>query len=89
MTSLEKIHTMDKDKHIVIGSILRKYNAVKLNENKNGIMINTSTIPKDAHEEIQQYLDYLDQQQIYLQKLEKEKDDCKLKLTTLLDTNIV
>jgi hypothetical protein len=68
---------MDRENHIVIGSILRKYNKIKLNENKNGIMINVSTIPDEAIEELTKYLDYIDTQQIFLQKVEKEKDDCK------------
>jgi hypothetical protein len=68
---------MDKENHIVIGSILRKYNKIKLNENKNGIMINVSTIPDEAIEELTKYLDYIDTQHIFLQQVEKEKDDCK------------
>lgn len=75
---LNKISSMDKENHIVIGSILRKYNKIKLNENKNGIMINVSTIPDEAIEELTKYLEYIDTQQIFLQKVEKEKDDCKL-----------
>ncbi len=74
---LNKISSMDRENHIVIGSILRKYNKIKLNENKNGIMINVSTIPDEAIEELTKYLDYIDTQQIFLQKVEKEKDDCK------------
>jgi hypothetical protein len=74
---LNKISSMDKENHIVIGSILRKYNKIKLNENKNGIMINVSTIPDEAIEELTKYLEYIDTQQIFLQKVEKEKDDCK------------
>jgi hypothetical protein len=74
---LTKIAGMDKENHIVIGSILRKYNKIKLNENKNGIMINVSTIPEEAIEELTKYLEYLDTQHIFLQKVEQEKDDCK------------
>jgi hypothetical protein len=74
---LNKISSMDKENHIVIGSILRKYNKIKLNENKNGIMINVSTIPDEAIEELTKYLDYIDTQHIFLQQVEKEKDDCK------------
>ena len=74
---LNKISVMDKENHIVIGSILRKYNKIKLNENKNGIMINVSTIPAEAIEELTKYLEYIDTQQTFLQKVEQEKNDCK------------
>jgi len=74
---LNKISAMDKENHIVIGSILRKYNKIKLNENKNGIMINVSTIPVEAIEELTKYLEYIDTQHTFLQKVEQEKDDCK------------
>ena len=74
---LNKISVMDKENHIVIGSILRKYNKIKLNENKNGIMINVSTIPIEAIEELTKYLDYIESQQTFLQKVEQEKNDCK------------
>jgi hypothetical protein len=74
---LNKISAMDKENHIVIGSILRKYSKIKLNENKNGIMINVSTIPVEAIEELTKYLDYIDTQHVFLQKVEQEKNDCK------------
>ena len=74
---LTKISAMDKENHIVIGSILRKYSKIKLNENKNGIMINVSTIPVEAIEELTKYLEYIDTQHVFLQKVEQEKNDCK------------
>jgi len=83
---LNKISAMDKENHIVIGSILRKFNSIKLNENKNGIMINVSTIPVDAIEELTKYLDYIDTQQLFLQKVEQQKDDCKQYINNNLET---
>jgi len=77
---------MDKENHIVIGSILRKFNSIKLNENKNGIMINVSTIPVDAIEELTKYLDYIDTQQLFFQKVEQQKDDCKQYINNNLET---
>jgi len=83
---LNKISAMDKENHIVIGSILRKFNSIKLNENKNGIMINVSTIPVDAIEELTKYLDYIDTQQLFFQKVEQQKDDCKQYINNNLET---
>lgn len=77
MGDLTTIHDLDEKQHIVIGTILRKYPEVKLNENKNGIMVNTSTIPKEAADEINQYLEYLNKQQSILQKIENETEECK------------
>lgn len=77
MGDLTNIHDLDEKQHIVIGTILRKYPEVKLNENKNGIMVNTSTIPKEAADEINQYLEYLNKQQSILQKIENETEECK------------
>jgi len=83
---LNKISAMDKENHIVIGSILRKFNSIKLNENKNGIMINVSTIPVDAIEELTKYLDYIDTQQLFLEQVEQQKDDCKQYINNNLET---
>lgn len=74
---VNQIHQMEPENHIVIGTILRKFPHVKLNENKNGIMVNVSTLPEDACTEILQYLDYLQKQQSILNKIEKETHDCK------------
>ena len=83
---LNKISAMDKENHIVIGSILRKFNSIKLNENKNGIMINVSTIPVDAIEELTKYLDYIETQQLFLEQVEQQKDDCKQYINNNLET---
>ena len=74
---VNEIHNMSPDKHIVIGTILRKFQKVKLNENKNGIMVNASTLPQEAVTEVMQYLEYLQKQENILSKIEKETDDAK------------
>jgi len=69
---LQKIHALEQKEHIVIGTILRKYPSVKLNENKGGIMINISTLPNEAMEEVQKYMEYINTQQNILKKIENE-----------------
>ena len=74
---VNEIHSLDASKHIVIGTILRKFPKIKLNENKNGIMVNVSTLPDEAIQEITQYMDFLKTQQNILNKIEEETDECK------------
>jgi hypothetical protein len=74
---LQKIHSLEPKEHVVIGTILRKYPSVKLNENKGGIMINISTLPQEAIEEIQKYIEYINTQQTILNKIENETNEYK------------
>lgn len=78
---LNEIHQLDVSKHIVIGTILRKNPKVKLNENKNGIMVNITTLPEEVGQEIIQYLDYLKKQECVLNKIEEETDNMKNMIT--------
>ena len=78
MTSLiQKISALESKEHIVIGTILRKYPAVKLNENKGGVMVNISTVPDEAIQEIEKYLNYLNTQQTVLNKIESQTNEYK------------
>jgi hypothetical protein len=74
---ITEIHNLDASNHIVIGTILRKYPKVKLNENANGIMVNVSTLPAEVISEITQYMEFLKTQQNVLSEIEKETNDCK------------
>lgn len=74
---LQNIHKLDTKYHITVGTILRKYPSVKLNENKGGIVVNISTLPTEALEEIQKYVDYLSVQQNVLTKIENETNEYK------------
>uniref|UniRef100_A0A6C0CN36 NET domain-containing protein n=1 Tax=viral metagenome TaxID=1070528 RepID=A0A6C0CN36_9ZZZZ len=80
---LEEIHHLDSSNHIVIGTILRKYPKVKLNENKNGIMVNISTLPEEALEEILDYMKYLKEQQCVLNEREEQTNEYKKLITEL------
>lgn len=74
---VDKIHSLENKHHIYIATILRKYKDIKFNENKSGIMINASNIPLDAISEIIKYLEYIDKQQAFLQKIEQRTEDLK------------
>ena len=69
---LSEIHQLNATEHVVIGTILRKYPNIKLNENNQGIMINVSTIPDEAVQEILQYIKYVKEQQEVVNQFEDE-----------------
>ena len=74
---LQSIHSLEPKEHITIGTILRKYQQVKLNENKGGIMVNLAMVPDEAIQEIQKYIDYLGTQKTVLHKIESETNEYK------------
>ena len=76
-TLIQKISALESKDHIVIGTILRKYPSVKLNENKGGVMVNIATVPDDAIREIEKYLSYISTQQTVLNKIESETNEYK------------
>ena len=76
-TLAQKISGLEHKEHLVIGSILRKHQNVKLNVNKGGIMVNLATVPDEAIQEIQKYIEYLGTQQTVLHKIESETNEYK------------
>ena len=66
------IESLDKLHHIEIGIILKKNN-IPLNENNNGIFINLTSIPKNTINEINNYIDFIKQQEIIVSNDEKVK----------------
>ena len=78
MTSMiQKISALESKEHIIIGTILRKYPSVKLNENKGGVMVNIATVPDEAIQEIEKYLSYINTQQTVLNKIESQTNEYK------------
>jgi hypothetical protein len=73
----QKISNLEHKDHLIIGAILRKYQTVKLNENKGGIMVNLAMVPDEAIQEIQKYIDYLGTQKTVLHKIESETNEYK------------
>jgi hypothetical protein len=72
-----KIEKMSKNHHIEILKILKKNGNVKLNENKSGVYVNLSFLPKDLVNELENYLNYIEDQETSLVTLENQKEEFK------------
>jgi len=57
--------------------ILKKNGNVKLNENKSGVYVNLSFLPKDTISELEYYLNYIEDQETSLIILENQKEEFK------------
>ena len=73
----DAIEKMTKTQQLDILRILKKNPAIKLNENKSGIFVNISFLPKDAIEEIEKYVKYVCDQESELKLLENQKQEFK------------
>lgn len=71
------IEKMGKIQHLEILKILKKYPAVKLNENRNGVYINVSYLPDEVIEELQKFLEYMKEQESNLELIESQKEEYK------------
>lgn len=72
-----KIESMEKIHHIEILRILKKYNTIKINENKSGIFINLSFLSNNILDEIDKYVQYIDAQEYSILDLESKQDEYK------------
>ena len=68
-----EVETLTKVHQIEVLRIMKEGNVI-LNENKNGVFINLSNVDADILNKISKYLKYVSQQEIYLNKLEDEKN---------------
>lgn len=73
----DEIEKMSKFNQIEILKILTKHKNITINENKYGIHINLSELPKNALDELVTYIKYVNAQEIYLNNAEKEKENYK------------
>ena len=73
----DAIEKMTKTQQLDILRILKKNPSIKLNENKSGIFVNISFLPKDAIEEIDKYVKYICDQESELNLLENQKQEFK------------
>jgi hypothetical protein len=73
-----KIENLNKQHHIEILKILKQKSQIKLNENRNGVFINLTYLPNDVLGEIVEYLNYVDDQEILLNPIEKQKEIYKI-----------
>lgn len=72
-----KIEKMSKKHHIEILKILKMNANVKLNENKSGVFVNLSFLPQETIQEIQNYLNYIQDQESSLFFLENQMEEFK------------
>jgi len=70
-----QIEKMPKNHQIEILKILSSNQDVKLNENKSGVYVNLSFLPKPVVEKIQGYLAYVKDQENALRSIETKKQD--------------
>ena len=73
----EKIETMPKFNQVEILRILSKNNSVILNENKYGIHINLTELHTDIIDKLKDYINYVNTQELNLNKIEKQKEEFK------------
>jgi predicted mannosyl-3-phosphoglycerate phosphatase (HAD superfamily) len=67
------IDVLSKIHHIAILKIIKKNPAIIVNENKSGVYINLTFLPKETYDEIVEYLSYIEGQENMLEIAEKEK----------------
>jgi hypothetical protein len=73
----DSIENMNKFNQIEILRILSKHQEVVLNENKYGVHINLSELPKKVVDELNLYIHYVNTQEITLGAVEKQKEEFK------------
>jgi hypothetical protein len=69
-----QIEQLNKFHHIEILKIFKKFQNVKLNENKSGVFINLSFLPKEVIGELTAYLEHVNIQENAILKLESQKE---------------
>lgn len=73
----QTIESLSKTQHLEVLKILKKYSAVKINENRNGVYINLSYVPDQVIEEITKYMEYIREQERNIEQFEMKKEDYK------------
>ena len=73
----DKIERMPKNNQIEVLKILKKYQNIKLNENKSGIFVNLSFLSKEILEEIDMYVNYVNDQETVINTIETQKQEFK------------
>lgn len=69
-----KIEMLSKEHHITILKLLKK-TIPDLNENKNGVFINLTDISPVALNELKKYCNYIDTQEVKLDKIENNQKE--------------
>ena len=66
----DKIEKMSKNNQIEVLRILKHNPAIKLNENKSGVFVNISFLPKETIEELAKYVRYVGDQECVINEVE-------------------
>lgn len=74
---ISRIEKLDPKHHVVIGTILKKDDSIKFNENQTGVMINTSMISEKSVQELTKFLSYIEEQEKILHKIETKTEEMK------------
>jgi CTP-dependent riboflavin kinase len=70
----ERIESMSKYNQIEVLRILKRYEKVTLNENKNGTFINLTEQSPEVINSLENYVNYVTEQQKQLSSVEDEKE---------------
>ena len=73
----DKIERMPKNNQIEVLKILKKHQNIKLNENKSGIFVNLSFLSREILEEINKYVNYVNDQEDVINTIESQKQEFK------------
>ena len=73
----DSIENMNKFNQIEILRILSKHQDAVLNENKYGVHVNLSELPKKVVDELNLYIHYVNTQEVTLGEVEKQKEEFK------------
>ena len=73
----QKIESLGKIHQIEVLRILKNSPGIKINENKSGVFVNLSFLPKPTIDNITQYMQYIKEQERTLQMIESQKNTFK------------
>ena len=69
----ERIEKLNKFHQVEILKLLKTSDNATLNENKNGIFINMTSLSNKVIVELEKYLEYVDKQETQLDEIEEQK----------------
>jgi hypothetical protein len=73
----EKVENMNKFNQIEVLRLLSKHKNVIFNENKYGVHINLTELPKEIIDELEIYIHYVHTQEDTLHQVEQQKEEFK------------
>jgi hypothetical protein len=73
----QKIESLGKIHQIEVLRILKNSPGIKINENKSGVFVNLSFLPKPTIDDIARYMQYIQEQERTLQTIESQKNTFK------------